>query len=191
MAIIASLLASAVVAAERPTPLPPLAVADEHDARGALAAAGRPTLLLPMFTRCTGTCPMTAVALARARPPLDVIVLSFDPGDTAKDLRDFRERFDLPAQWRIVRALDVKATRAFLDDLDFHVMKSLGGFDHPNLTYVFSAKGAWTATLVGSPFDARDFQAALSPSRPVSWLLFACCGLAASLAAIVFARRRA
>jgi hypothetical protein len=58
--------------------------------------------------------------------------------EDAKDLRDFRERLGLPAEWLLVRSADGAATRAFLDELDFHFMKAGGGFDHPNQTFVFS-----------------------------------------------------
>lgn len=73
-------------------------------------ATGAPTLLLPIFTRCTGTCPMTAHylkrALAGAGTAFRVVVFSFDAADTADDLREFRDRFALPAEWLVVRSGD-------------------------------------------------------------------------------------
>jgi len=189
-----------------------LAVLDEqdgHDDLGALAT-GAPTLLLPVFTRCTGTCPMTAVflkdALAKARVPFRVMVFSFDADDTAQELREFRERFALPRDWRVVRSVDAAGTRAFLDELDFHFMKTSTGFDHPNATFVFSPRGAWAASLTGATFAAADLAAAWGralsaddPSpfrkvavwliRPAAWVLLACIGLTISIAAIVLARR--
>lgn len=185
MAGISSLLASLalLLPAERALSLPPLALADDRDARVSLQG---PLLLLPIFTRCTGTCPQTAVALHRANPAMPVVLLSFDPADTAQDLRDFRARFDLPAQWRLVRALDTGAARAFLDQLDFHVMTAEGGFDHPNLAFLFSESGRWTATFAGA-----DFSQMKPPAfwlRPVAWIAAACAGLLLSLAAIVLVK---
>src|SRR3954464_14643653 len=149
MATIASSLVSALcllaalVPAERRTGLAAFAVIDDAGAARDLRAiaAGAPALLLPIFTRCTGTCPMTAVylkdGLARAGVPFRVIVLSFDGGDTPGDLRAFRQRFALPADWIVVASGDGAATRALLDGLDFHFMRSEAGFDHPNQTFVF------------------------------------------------------
>ena len=191
--------------------LPQLIVSGEQDARHDLRsiAAGAPTLLLPIFTRCTGTCPMTAAllkrALEKAQAPFRVIVFSFDEEDTARDLREFRERFALPPAWLVVRSGDAAATRAFLDGLDFHFMKSGGGFDHPNETFAFSPKGAWAATFTGVAFPAAELEtawrrakAADDPSairragawliRPEAWILLACTGLAVSLAALMFVR---
>lgn len=202
---------AALLPPERTSTLPELAVSDEHDAPHRLRAlaAGAPTLLLPVFTRCSGTCPMTAVflkdALAKAGTPLRVVVFSFDPEDTAKDLRDFRERFALPAGWLLVRSGDSAATRSFLDGLDFHFMKSEAGFDHPNQTFVFSPEGCWAATFAGPAFPQGDLESARRRAlaadhptllqraedwliRPETWILAACAGLAASLAAVVAAR---
>ena len=182
---------------------------DRHEDLGALAA-GAPTLLLPVFTRCTGTCPMTTVflkdALAKARVPFRVVIFSFDADDTAQELREFRERFALPGGWRVVRSDDAARTRAFLDQLDFHFMKTSTGFDHPNATFVFSPLGAWAASLTGATFAAADLDAAWrrassaddrSPFRrlavwiirPSAWVLLACIGVTISLAAIVLARK--
>ena len=44
----------------------PLIVSGENDQQQELGLAGTPTLLVPIFTRCTGTCPLTAVALNEA-----------------------------------------------------------------------------------------------------------------------------
>lgn len=173
-------------------------------------ARGAPTLLLPIFTRCAGTCPMTAhfleQGLGKANTPFRVVVFSFDAEDTAKDLREFRERFALPADWLVVRSSDPGATRAFLDGLDFHFMKSSTGFDHPNETFVLSPKGAWAATLTGASFPPADLRvareralAADDPSafrrvaswlvRPQAWILLACAGLVLSFVVIALSRR--
>lgn len=186
---------------------------DEHDQRSDLAAAtaGAPALLLPVFTRCSGTCPLTAVllkqALETARAPFRVILFSFDAEDGAGDLAGFRERFHLPADWVLLRSGDAGATRAFFDGLDFHFLKAAGGFEHPNQTFVFSPEGAWAGTLTGAAFSAAELETAwrrawsaddpAAPERlaawlirPEAWVLLACAGLALSLAAMLIAQRR-
>ncbi len=216
-ALAASLLLGGSAAAdllpsERASVLPRgLIVADEQDARLELRvlAAGAPALLLPVFTRCSGTCPLTALllkkALGEANAPFRVIVLSFDPEDAANDLRDFRERFTLPPGWRLVRSDDAAAIRRLLDGLDFHFMKTSGGFDHPNQTFVFSAKGEWAATLQGTDPSRSELETAFARAlaagdpaplsrlrawliRPATWILCASAGLLASLVTIVLAR---
>lgn len=190
-----------------------LMASDERDQRRDLGAtaAGAPALLLPIFTRCSGTCPLTAVllkqALENARAPFRVVVFSFDGEDGARDLAGFRERFHLPADWVLLRSGDAAATRAFFDGLDFHFMKAAGGFDHPNQTFVFSPRGAWAATLAGAAFSGGELEeawrralAADDPAasrrlaawliRPEAWIVLACAGLALSLAAILLVQRR-
>src|SRR5205823_3992626 len=56
--------------------LPRLVAVDDREAAHELVASGTPTLLLPVFTRCTGTCPMTAAwlreGLKAGHPPFRV-----------------------------------------------------------------------------------------------------------------------
>ena len=116
---------------------------------------------------------------------------------------------DLPPRktaWADTTLANNKYARAFLDQLDFHFMKTGTGFDHPNATFVFSPRGAWAASLTGATFAAADLTAAWGralsaddPSpfrkvavwliRPAAWVLLACIGLTISIAAIVLARR--
>jgi cytochrome oxidase Cu insertion factor (SCO1/SenC/PrrC family) len=190
-----------------------LSVLDESDAAHDLRGlwAGTPRLLLPIFTRCGSTCPLTALVLkdALARTPVRfrVVVLSFDPDDSASDLKRFRTRLALPADWMLVRATDAAKARAFLDEVGFRLRKAEGGFDHPNQTFVFSAEGAWTGTFAGSAFRDDELRAAwrraLSSShptalgrleawvvRPEAWIAIACVGLALVLSAIALVARR-
>jgi cytochrome oxidase Cu insertion factor (SCO1/SenC/PrrC family) len=190
-----------------------LIVSDEKDARHDLRAmaAGAPTLLLPIFTRCSGTCPLTALALkealGKARAPFRVALLSFDTEDRAEDLSAFRERFVLPAEWLLLRSADAAATRAYFDELGFHFMKADGSFDHPNQTFVFSPRGAWVGTFSGAVFPKDELDAAWRRAlaaddptafqrlgswliRPEAWILLALAGGTASLAAIVLVARK-
>ncbi|HYS07403.1 MAG TPA: SCO family protein [Myxococcales bacterium] len=220
--LLASSLALAAATATRAELLPPasarelprgFAVLDERDHPQDLRemTSGAPALILPMFTRCGGTCPLTALALkealARARAPFRVIALSFDADDTAKDLEDFRERFALPAEWRTVRGSDPAATRAFLDRLEFRFMKAGEGFDHPARTFVVSPRGTWAATLLGTRFSGAELEVAWRRAstagdpaplprlrawliRPEAWILLACAGLSLSICAVLLLARR-
>jgi cytochrome oxidase Cu insertion factor (SCO1/SenC/PrrC family) len=167
---------------------------------------GAPTLLLPVFTKCSGSCPVSVMSLKKSMPlRFRVVLLSFDPEDTPADLAGFRERLELPREWRLAQ-LPPLQTREFLDSLGFHFMKSERGFDHPNQTFVFSARGAWADTLNGSDYEDLDaaWTRALraddpSPAarllqwlaRPESWVVAAFAALMLSLAAVVFLARRA
>jgi cytochrome oxidase Cu insertion factor (SCO1/SenC/PrrC family) len=186
-----------------------LAVLDERDRQQDLGAGGEPTLLLPIFTRCAGTCPLTAVALKHAMPGASadfrVVLLSFDPRDTAADLRHFRTRFDLPSEWLLVRSVDPAATRELFDDLDFPVMSSGEGFNHADQTFVLSPKGLWAATLSGPPSrdelisahgralaaDDRTASRRLGAwlIRPEAWIVLACGGFGFSFAALLLLAR--
>lgn len=120
----------------RPGLVPPsLVVLDEQNRHQSLMTAGAATLLLPIFTRCAGTCPVTAASLKQALPGASgdfrVVLLSFDPRDTAAELLGFRKRLDLPSGWLLVRSVDARATRELFDVLEFPVMNSGGGLQSP------------------------------------------------------------
>ncbi|HUJ26790.1 MAG TPA: hypothetical protein VLW85_12275 [Myxococcales bacterium] len=165
-----------------------------------ILVTGAPTLLVPVFTRCSGSCPVTVMKL-REKAPLRfrVTVLSFDPDDTPADLAEFRERMDLPAGWTVTQ-LPPAQTHALLDGLDFHFMKSERGFDHPNQTFVFSPRGRWAGTLNGSDFDGLDaaWNRALRADHPLlAWvddpaalIAAAAAGLSISLAIVAVAVRK-
>jgi hypothetical protein len=188
-----------------------LAVLDDRDRPQELPGGSAPTLLVPLFTRCGGTCPLTALslkqAIAGAQPPFRVVLLSFDGDDTAEDLRDFRERMELPAEWLLVRAAGASEPRAFLDQLDFHFMKTESGFDHPNQSFVFSPGGIWAATFEGAPGSRAELREAYQRSidaddagslqslrswllRPEALIVAACAGLAAAFAGILLFGRK-
>jgi cytochrome oxidase Cu insertion factor (SCO1/SenC/PrrC family) len=187
-----------------------LAVLDEQDRHQNFATVGEATLLVPIFTRCGGSCPLTAVALKQAMRGASVdfrvVLLSFDPRDSGADLRNFRERLGLPLEWLLVRSVDAAASRQLLDSLDFQVMNTGPGFNHPDQTFVFSPKGLWAATLSGPPSTEELKSAhrrALAADdrtagqrldawliRPEAWIVLACAGFGFSFAAILLLARR-
>jgi len=188
-----------------------LAVVDEKNQVEELRLAGGPTLLVPIFTRCMGTCPLVAASLNEAAAQLPdrfrVVLLSFDTADVAEDLLEFRHRLGLPSDWLVLRGVDGKATREFFDGLDFHFMKTATGFEHPNQTFVFSPKGVWAATFSGTPSSKGELESAhrwavatddLTASnrllewlsRPEAWIALAFAGFVVSLGAILLVARR-
>jgi cytochrome oxidase Cu insertion factor (SCO1/SenC/PrrC family) len=187
-----------------------LPVLDEQDRHLEFGTSGEPTLLVPIFTRCAGSCPLTALALKQVMPGASVdfrvVLLSFDPRDDAADLRSFRKRLDLPSEWLVVRPTDPAASRELFDDLDFRVMSSGEGFNHPDQTFVFSPKGLWAATVSGRPSkeelssarrralaaDDRTASRRLGAwlVRPEAWIVLACAGFGFSLAAVLLLARR-
>ena len=181
-----------------------IAVVDEHGARLSLPAQGRPALVLPIFTRCSRSCPLTAMALKQSRAPFRVILFSFDPSDGPDELKEFRERLELPADWTLVRSEDAAATRAFFDELGFHFMQAGGGFDHPNQAYVFSPRGRLATALAGTDLSPealeRSYRRAAAIDDhpfaewlrlPQAWIVIACAGICASLVAIFRGSRSA
>ena len=166
-----------------------------------LLVTGSPTLLVPVFTKCSGSCPVTVMKL-REKAPLQfrVVVLSFDADDTPADLAEFRERMELPADWKVTQ-LPPLQTRELLDALDFHFMKSERGFDHPAQTFVFSPRGRWAGTIDGTDFADldREYAVALRADKPwlawidqpSAWVVAAFAGLTLSLAGVMLFVRKA
>lgn len=174
-------------------------------------------LLLPAFTRCHGSCPITVRALKKAtelyasngnkyspgdreKPPYRIILLSFDSGDSAADLSDFRKREGIPSSWKIVRSPDGQSVRGFLDQFRYFFMQSEAGFDHPRQLLVFSRDLRWAGNLSGSDLTAQDLKGAIErtstsrlrsiASHPTSWLFFGAMGLTAGLTLLLAAIRR-
>jgi hypothetical protein len=145
-------------------------------------------------------------AMPGASVDLRVVLLSFDPRDTAADLRDFRKRLDLPSGWLLVRSSDAAATRELFDVLDFRVMSAGPDFNHPDQTFVFSRGGLWAATLSGPPSkeelsaahrralaaDERTASRSLGAwlIRPEAWVALACAGFGLSFSAALLLARR-
>lgn len=180
-----------------------LAVIDERGAPRDLKAlaSGAPTVLLPIFTGCGGTCPTTTEALKKAlreHPTrLRVIILSFDPADTSEDLRNFRSVHGLSESWILARGAEPAATRAFLDRFGFQVMTSGKGFNHPDEAVVLSSGGAWAGSFLGGAFPPREldraYEWALSAdaptfaqrlSRPQTWIPLILAGLIACVGGV-------
>ncbi len=121
-----------------------------------LRAEGKRFLLAPLFTSCKHTCAAIAAGVKSALqgvPEADrpqVVLLSFDPEDTAKGVASFRKSQELPKDWRILLGNPQNITRV-LEVLDFRPMRSSeAGFLHPNAVFALDStlqvRGIWPGT---------------------------------------------
>lgn len=132
---------------------------DESDAPFSLVqlkTEGKRFLLAPLFTSCKHTCAAIAAGVKSAlkgvpdaeRP--QVVLLSFDPDDTAEGAAEFRKSQELPKDWRILIGNSQNIARV-LEVLDFRPMRSSeAGFLHPNAVFALDStlqvRGIWSGT---------------------------------------------
>ncbi len=187
-----------------------VSVIDEQDQKQDLRqilVGPQPVLLLPVFTKCLGSCPVMVHALKKAlqqpstRAPFRVVIFDFDSGDRAADLKRFRQEVELPADWIFVRSSADGATRDFFDQFDYHFMREGGGFNHPNQAFILSAQGKWTGIWLGSAYSASllktGFDQAFSADHPnfasrvsailgrtENWVLFGMAGFLVGLVVV-------
>ncbi len=125
-----------------------------------LRTDGMRFLLAPLFTSCKHTCAAIAAGVKSALqgvPEADrpqVVLLSFDPDDTAVGAAEFRKSQDLPKDWRILLG-NSQNIALVLDVLDFHPIRSgEAGFLHPNAVFALDStlqvRGIWSGTKPSS-----------------------------------------
>lgn len=190
--------------------LPELQVLDEENRSADLStfivsAGVGPVMLLPAYTRCQGSCPLTVRALLKAtstpaKTDYRVILLSFDVHDTAEDLRHFRKHESIPDTWQLVRSTDGAALRKFLDTFSYSFMQSQSGFEHPSQLLFLSEGLEWKGNLSGTELTAEELEEALArthwshlrtlASRPESWLAVGLFGLICGLVVTFVAVRQ-
>lgn len=148
--------------------LPNITVWDEHDQRhslwDALGSAGSgPVVVLPIYARCTMSCPVLTRMLVQqtqrlgSGAPYRVLIFSFDSGDAAAALRNFRAEKGLPASWLLVRsnAVDI---RRFCDFFHYPVMSEGPVMIHSNTMFLLDSTFRWRATFVDQNWDAADLK---------------------------------
>ena len=180
--------------------LPAIQVTDDGGrTRSTAEWSGVPTIVAPIYARCPLACPMIAeglkrgVAESKAAPDSYRLVLfSFDPRDTPRDLQLFRERHRVPLSWSMVRSNGADS-RLFLDALGYRYADAKGLFTHPNAVIVLSPDLKPAKTLYGTNYSGRDIDDALAVARGrrdwvgqfggwiLALLLFACALSAVSL----------
>ncbi len=126
--------------------LPEIIFLNEDDKKVSLkdTAQSRPLLLVPFYAHCKSTCPLNVAHLKDVLKDdthggdYGVILFSFNPNDTAGDLKDFRRALQIPSTWSILRATP-NDTHLLTEALDFRYM-SQGNTDfiHSNIIIVLS-----------------------------------------------------
>lgn len=146
--------------------LPNVTVWDEANVQHKLfdelkAAGSGPVLVLPVYTRCTMSCPVLARMLVQQTSqlsggsPYRVLVFSFDPGDDAAALRQFRAQKNLPASWLLVRS-DAADIHRFLDFFHYTVLTEGPVMIHTNEMFLLNHNLKWRATFVDVDWNAAE-----------------------------------
>ncbi|MES2393842.1 MAG: hypothetical protein V4555_19555, partial [Acidobacteriota bacterium] len=87
-------------------------------------AGSGPVVVLPIYARCTMSCPITTnmlvgeAAKMTSAKPYRVVIFSFDPTDDATALRHFRADKHLPSTWLLLRS-NPEGVRRFCDFFHF------------------------------------------------------------------------
>lgn len=163
--------------------IPDITVWDEanvqHSLREELRAAGTgPVIVLPVYTRCTMSCPILARMLvqqtAKIGPgtPYRVLIFSFDAGDDAQALRQFRVQEKLPPTWILVRsgAADI---RRFCDFFRYTVLTEGTVMIHANQTFLLNHNLEWRATFIDQSWSVsvlRTWMSRVESPSLFGWL---------------------
>lgn len=165
------------LAVERaPQRLPDAALIDQDGKPFALGDyKGRPLLVDFIYTRCSTICGVLgddfAHALAqldgaKAKQPVDLLSISFDPSDDRAALQLYAARFNATApRWRIAAPTDARTRAALLRSFGVVVIPDgMGGFIHNDAVYVVDGSGRLARILdPGAP--AQLVTAALKVAR--------------------------
>jgi protein SCO1/2 len=150
-------------------PVPDVELRDDRGQPFRLGSlAGKPLVLNPVFTRCPHVCPMITsslrdglLAIGIPGDDYEVVTVSFDPADTVDDLRDYRERLELPDGWRLAIA-DSAELDTLLSAIDFHYEPLPGGgFAHANVVAVLTPDHHVSGYLHGVTYEESDIRRAL------------------------------
>lgn len=169
LALLASHAKGSVTPAESGSgAIPDISIWDEANHKSSLweklrGAGNGPVIVLPIYTRCTISCPVLTHKLKEEAARLSsstayrVLVFSFDSSEDAESLRAFREREQLPAKWMLARA-DETDIRRFCDFFHYPVMTDGAVLVHPNEMFLLTDDLHWRATLVDVSWDATDLR---------------------------------
>jgi cytochrome oxidase Cu insertion factor (SCO1/SenC/PrrC family) len=176
------LCASVTPALENAAPVPDAQVLDAsgHDAslRSLLAAMGAgPVIVLPIYTRCTLSCPLQTQKLKQALAgpnagSVRVVAFSFDPEETEKTIQQYRTREGVPENWLVVRA-PASAVSGFFDFFHYPVLDESGQLTHPDQMFLLDPSLHWRFTVDGLNWSATEVNQALGETRSpgaVLWL---------------------
>ncbi|MGA1983502.1 MAG: hypothetical protein ABSG84_13680 [Acidobacteriaceae bacterium] len=161
-------LRAAVPAGSNAGRLPDLAVWDQADRPSTLwqelrAAGSGPVVVLPVYTRCTMSCPITARMLVREAAqmggsrPYRVLIFSFDPGDDAAALRQFRAQQGLPPAWLVLRS-DASGIRRFCDFFHYPVLTEGPVMIHNNQLFLLDDSFQWRVTFIDKDWNGAQLR---------------------------------
>jgi cytochrome oxidase Cu insertion factor (SCO1/SenC/PrrC family) len=148
--------------------IPDLAVWDDANHQSTLweklrdAGLG-PVVILPVYTRCTMSCPVTAKMLVKETAqmgrgePYRVLIFSFDPGDDAAALRQFRAQQGLPPAWILVRS-DAAGIRRFCDFFHYPVLTEGPVMIHNNQIFLLDHSFQWRVTFIDKDWNGAQLR---------------------------------
>jgi cytochrome oxidase Cu insertion factor (SCO1/SenC/PrrC family) len=159
---------AAVPAGSSAGQLPDIKVWDEADIQSTLwtklkASGSGPVLVLPLYTRCTMSCPVLARRLVKetaqmsGAAPYRVLIFSFDPGDDGPALRQFRAQEKLPSSWLLVRS-NAADIRRFCDIFHYSILNEGSVMIHANQIFLLSHDLQWRATFIDESWNAGDLR---------------------------------
>ena len=132
--------------------------------------AGHPFLLVPVFAKCTSSCPLIIETLehnlALSGLALDsyrVVLFSFDPNDTADDLKMLREMHNIPPAWIITRA-ERASTEALMSAMGVRAVTDpvTHQFAHPDLVLVIGENLIYSQRLMRSELSPEKLFSAVT-----------------------------
>jgi protein SCO1/2 len=138
---------------------------------------GRPVLLNFMYYRCPMLCSMAMEGVASSLTELkftigrdfDVITVSIDPRDTAKDAAEKKEkyvkrygRFEADRGWHFLTGHE-SAIKSLTSTVGFYYAYDIqqDQFAHPTMLTVLTPQGRVSRYLYGFDYKARDLRLAL------------------------------
>jgi protein SCO1/2 len=164
------LVASDVVEVEpvRGRAIPPISWIDDTGRTRQLSEfAGFPVIILPIYTRCQTACLLNTDQLKKTLADVStdprgfrVILFSFDPGETAATLANYRNRKAVPLAWSVARASQSDID-ALLESIGFQAGKAGNEFVHPNLIVFLDSNLRIAKWIYGTDYSGRDIDAAL------------------------------
>jgi cytochrome oxidase Cu insertion factor (SCO1/SenC/PrrC family) len=148
--------------------IPDITVWDEANHQSTMweklrTAGSGPVIVLPVYTRCTMSCPVTARMLVKETAqigggkPYRVLIFSFDPGDDTAALRQFRVLEGLPPAWILVRS-DAADIRQFCDFFHFPVLTEGPVMIHNNQVFLLDHSLQWRATFIDKDWDGAELR---------------------------------
>jgi protein SCO1/2 len=140
--------------------------------------AGKPVVVNPVFTSCQETCPIITANLRSALTEIgepavgyQVLTISFDPADGPAQMREYRQKLDLPPGWKLAVATP-ENRKALLDAIDFNYEAlPQGGFVHANVVAILTPTLTVSSYANGVTCDAKELRAALERATRESSLV--------------------